>query len=141
MKTKLIRAGVKTMAVIGLGAGLLLIQPALAAGIRKAGTTVSSDDEDPAKKAKSKSRGFSSLNNSSVKIYPDIIRRMMHVVAKENQGREIDFFVFDMEGTLLHNYKMKPKDHIKIEGLAKGTYTYRVFSGDVETASGNFEIK
>ena len=65
----------------------------------------------------------------------------MHVVAKENEGKEVDFFVFNMQGTLMLNYKMKSGDHQRITGLSRGTYEYRVFSGDEETASGKFMIK
>jgi hypothetical protein len=97
-------------------------------------------EEDKPAKNKFRIKSFTSLNNSSVRIYPDIIKRDMHVVAKENK-KEIDFFVFDIEGTLLHHYKMKDKDHYKISGLARGTYIYRVFSGDIETAAGDFQIR
>ena len=77
-----------------------------------------------------------------VKIYPDIIKRAMHVIAREdNDGAPIEFFVFDLQGTLVQNSKMKQRDHLKITGLARGKYIYRVFSGDTETASGEFEIR
>ena len=102
------------------------------------------EKDKPAKKEKSKGKTkmtFSSLNNPSVKIYPDAWKRDMHVVAKDNNGKEINFFVFDLQGTLLHNYKMQPKDHNKISGLKRGTYVYRVFCGDEETASGKFDIR
>ena len=46
----------------------------------------------------------------------------MHVVAKDNDGQEISFFVFDLQGTLLQNFKMKGKDKQQITGLAKGRY-------------------
>jgi hypothetical protein len=136
----------KTKALIvamGLTAGLFVAQPAQA----KAKPYVSFEnidekkkpgEEEPAKAAKNVS---SSRNNNSVKIYPDIIKRKMHVVAKDNDGKEIDFFVFDLQGTLVQNFKMKEKDHMKIAGLARGKYVYRVFSGDEETASGQFEIR
>ena len=103
--------------------------------------------EDEPKKSKSTTTtnatatAGSSKNNESVRIYPDAIKRLMHVVAKENNGKEIDFFVFDLSGTIVQNFKMKEKDHIKITGLARGKYIYRVFAGDEETASGNFEIR
>jgi len=42
---------------------------------------------------------------------------------------------------LIENYKMKTRDHMKIRGLKKGFYVFRVFCGDEETASGNFEIQ
>lgn len=137
---------VKTIIALGLCSGLLLVQPASAIGkpFKKFSAGINLPEEDkPAKKNKSKSKtkAFASLNNSSVKIYPDVIKRDMHVVAKDNDGREIDFFVFDVEGTLVQHYKMKAKDHHKISGLARGTYQYRVFSGDEETAAGNFEIR
>jgi hypothetical protein len=65
----------------------------------------------------------------------------MHVVAKENEGKEIDFFVFDLEGTLMQHYKMENGDHEKLTALKRGKYIYRVFSGDEETATGEIEIR
>ncbi|MFM2337613.1 MAG: hypothetical protein RL115_806 [Bacteroidota bacterium] len=98
--------------------------------------------EDPAAKAnKKKRRSNTRLNNKAVKIYPDIIKREMHVVAKENNGKIVDFFVFDTEGAIVQQYKMSEREHKKITGLAPGKYTYRVFTGDTETTAGNFEIR
>ena len=120
--------------------GLLLMQPvfALATPNKKKAEVVKKDpsDDTPAKKGKATSK-----NNASVKIYPDPLKKIMHVVARQNKGKEVDFFVFDLEGTLVLNYKMKSKDHQRITGLPKGSYVYNVFSGDIQTASGNFEIK
>lgn len=100
------------------------------------------EEEKPLKKEKVKAtKTFTKLNNEAVKIYPDALKRDMHVVAKDNEGKAIDFFVFDLEGTLIHNYKMQPKDHNKLTGLKRGTYVYRVFCGDEETAAGKFEIR
>ena len=145
MKSKRRHRPAKTIIALSIGAGLLLTQPGFttAKPINNFGTLKNNPgEEEPAKKSRAKkSRLFSSRNNSSVKIYPDVVKRTMHVVAKENDGREVDFFVFDLQGTLIQNYKMKAKDHIRIEGLQRGSYVYRVFLGDEETASGNFEIK
>ncbi|HWC53922.1 MAG TPA: T9SS type A sorting domain-containing protein [Chitinophagaceae bacterium] len=119
---------------------LLLMQPvfALAAPVKKKAELLKNDpsEEKPAKKSKS-----SSKNNASVRIFPDPLKKIMHVVARQNKGKEVDFFVFDLEGTLVLNYKMKSKDHQRIVGLPKGSYVYNVFCGDIQTASGNFEIK
>src|SRR5512140_1894430 len=95
----------KTMLAM-LIASLLAFPPTFARG-----------GEDPVKKSKTKEKSFTSLNNQSVKIYPDPLTREMHVVAKDIAKRQIDFFVFDMQGTLLHNYRMKSRDHYKISGL------------------------
>lgn len=143
MKLNSTRKYFSMMLATGICAGVLFVQPTFAAGkILKATTANNPGEEEPAKKKeKGKTKTFASLNNSSVKIYPDALKREMHVVAKENDGKEIDFFVFDVQGTLVQNYKMKAKDHYKISGLERGTYLYRVFNGDEETASGKFDIR
>jgi hypothetical protein len=99
-------------------------------------------NEDPKeKKEAKKTKTSSSRNNNSVRIYPDILKRVMHVVAKDDEGKGIDFFVFDLEGTLIQHYKMKTGDHEKLAGLERGKYVFRVFSGDEETATGSFDIR
>ena len=101
-------------------------------------------EEEPVKKSKvktAKTKTAGSLRNNVVKIYPDILKREMHVVAKDNADAELDFFVFDIQGTLVQHHKMKADDHYRIAGLARGTYVYRVFDGDSETATGQFEIR
>jgi hypothetical protein len=135
----------KPVLALGLAAFLFMAQPAIAAG-KPFRNFIIEEEDKPAKKSKTKAKtkaktSFVSLNNSAVKIYPDVIKRDMHVIAKDNDGKEIDFFVFDVEGTLVQHYKMKEKDHTKLSGLKRGTYVYRVFSGDVEKATGNFEIR
>ena len=142
MKQTSIQQHLKTIFSVCVIAGMTTVQPVFAEGRPTKKFAINVNDpsnEKPAKKAKAKN--FTSLNNSAVKIYPDILKRDMHVVAKDNDGREIDFFVFDVQGTLVHHYKMKVKDHYRIAGLARGTYVYRVFKGDDETATGNFEIR
>lgn len=101
------------------------------------------DNEVPnEKKEVKKTTATTSRNNNSVKIYPDILKRVMHVVARDdNDGKGIDFFVFDVEGTLVNHYKMKSGDHEKLNDLKRGKYVFRVFSGDEETATGSFDIR
>jgi hypothetical protein len=123
----------------GICFSLLAIQPhpSVAAAKRRISTVEVKEDERPLKRAKINS----SRNNNAVKIYPDIIQKAMHVVAKGHDGKQIDFFVFDAEGTLLKHYKMKDGEHKKITGLERGKYIYHVFCGDEETASGKFDIR
>ncbi len=143
MKLQSTRKNLKTILTLGFSTGVFFAQPLLAIdnpSKSPLGITRNPGEEEPAKK-KAKARAFASHNNSSVKIYPDALKRDMHVVAKNNDGKVIDFFVFDVQGTLVQNYKMKAKDHYRISGLARGTYVYRVFNGDEETAAGKFEIR
>lgn len=97
------------------------------------------DEETPPKNKTAKT--FARLNNDAVKIYPDPITRSMHVVAKHKDKKVTDFFVFDLEGSLLQHLKMEPREREKISGLKRGIYIYRVFAGDEETAAGKFEIR
>ena len=144
MKLKFTRQSTKAILVLSMGVVLLLSQPCSAAEKSEGKFSLNKIDpteDKPLKKIKSHSGSFASHNNSSVKIYPDALKRTMHVIARENGGKEIGFFVFDLQGTLLKNYRMKPKDHYRISGLAKGSYIYRAFCGDDETAAGKFEIR
>jgi hypothetical protein len=105
--------------------------------------SVSANDENDSDRGKKKeaktTTGRFALNNKSVKIYPDLIRREMHVVSKEKN--ETVFFVFDLEGTLVINRPVKQGEHFKITGLNRGHYTFHLFEGDEEKASGKFEIR
>ena len=142
MKHKSVLFRTNALIALGMSAGLLMGHPTMAntpAATRKeAGKNPG--EEEPVKKQKS-NNAVSSRNNSVVKIYPDAFTRTMHVVAKENEEREVDFFVFDLNGTIIQHFKLKEKDHIRINGLARGKYIYRVFAGDEESANGNFEIR
>lgn len=126
----------RTLASLALVTGLLITQPMFA---YTDSTNNSPVNEEPV--AKGKSKNAASLNNASVKIHPDIIKREMHVVSKDNAGAEVDFFVFDLQGNIIQHYKMKPRAHYKMSGLKKGKYTYSVFLGDEETVSGNFVVR
>lgn len=117
---------------------LLVIQPFSS---QAAGDTPGEKEKATEKKAEARKAKSQSRNNNAVKIYPDALKRVMHVVAKENDGNQIDFFVFDLEGTLMQHYKMETGDHQKLTGLNRGKYVYHVFTGDEETATGDFEIR
>ena len=80
-----------------------------------------------------------SNKQKEVKIYPDLLKNVMHV--KNVETAKVDFFVFDSEGTIMVHYKMNEKDHKKINGLEKGSYTYQVFKNDEMSESGRIIIK
>lgn len=120
----------------------LLVMPyASMAGETRPGEDDKTKTEKAAEKTAKKAKTQSSRNNNAVKIYPDVLKRTMHVVAKENDVKEIDFFVFDLEGTLIKHYKMETGDRKTMSGLERGKYVYRVFAGDEESAAGEFEIR
>jgi len=72
---------------------LMLFQPgitSLASNAADSTKKIEPVKEEPAKKANI----ISSRNNKVVKIHPDIIKREMNVVAQENEGKVINFFIF-----------------------------------------------
>lgn len=95
-------------------------------------------DKDKRKKETKAAERFS-LNNKSVKIYPDAFKREMHVVSKEKTTTQ--FIVFDSEGEMVVNRSLKENEHIKLTGLKRGHYTFHLFDGDDEKATGKFEIR
>lgn len=121
--------------------GLILSQPALAESKPYISLGELKKGEKIPVKTKFKTKLFSSKNNSIVKIFPDFIKRDMHVIAKVNNKEELDFFVFDMNETLVFHKKMKAGDHECLKSFNKGKYIYRVFTGDEETAAGEFEFR
>lgn len=74
-----------------------------------------------------------------IKVYPDLLKKVIHV--KNVESEKVDFFVFDSEGTIIVHYKMDEKQHKKINGLEKGTYTYQVFKNDEMSESGKITVK
>lgn len=84
-------------------------------------------------------KGNTSRKQRNVRIYPDMLKRIMHV--KNIEEAPLDFFVFDLEGTLVRHYKMQEGDHKKIGGLDRGAYVYQVFKGDEMSESGKLNIK
>ena len=68
-----------------------------------------------------------------------MVKRVMHV--KNVVDQQVDFFVFDSEGTIMVHYKMSEKEHKKINNLDKGTYTYQVFKNDEMSESGKIIVK
>ena len=102
---------------------------------QKAVAALLEDDKNPAKREKTLKA------QSVVKIYPDAIRKAMHIVARQNTKKEIDFLVFDINGNMVLNYKMKAGDKKTINELKKGSYMYHVFCEDEYIATGKIEFR
>lgn len=93
------------------------------------------DDKKPAKREKS------FRNQNVVKVYPDIVKKEMHVIAKSNFEKEIEFMVFDINGNMVLNYKMKPGEKRTITELKKGSYMYHVFAEDEYLTTGKIVFR
>jgi hypothetical protein len=78
-------------------------------------------------------------NKKMVRVYPDMIKRMIHI--KSVEDTTLDFFVFDMHGSMIRYFKMQEGDHEKLTGLDRGAYVYQVFQKDVMSTSGKIMIR
>lgn len=77
----------------------------------------------------------------AIRIYPDIVKRTMHVISKDVNEGPVDFYVFALDGTMLTNHRLNPGDHVRIGELPRGTYVYEVFDGDEMSEKGKLDIK
>jgi hypothetical protein len=93
------------------------------------------DDKKPAKKE----RSF--RNQNVVKVFPDAIKKSMHIIIRSGSEKEIDFLVFDISGNMILNYKMRPGERRTISNLKKGEYMYHVFAEDEYLTTGKIEFR
>ena len=93
------------------------------------------DDKKPAKKEKA------FKNQTAVKIFPDAIKKAMHVVARSGNKKDIDFLVFDINGNMVLDYKMKAGERKTISDLKKGSYMYHVFADDEYLMTGKIVFR
>jgi hypothetical protein len=100
---------------------------------------ISRKNFDDGKKPSRKERSFK--NQNVVKIYPDVIKKTMHVVARSGNEKDIDFLVFDLNGNMVLNYKMKAGERKTISNLKRGSYMYHVFSDDEYLKTGKIEFR
>jgi len=93
------------------------------------------DDKKPARKE----RSFK--NQNAVKVFPDVVKKAMHVVARSGNKKEIEFLVFDINGNMVLNYKLKAGEKKTICDLTKGSYMYHVFAEDEYLMTGKIVFR
>jgi hypothetical protein len=93
------------------------------------------DDKKPTRKEKS------FKNQNSVKVFQDAIKRKVHIIARPDNKKEIEFLVFDINGNMVANYKMKAGDRKALSQLKKGSYMYHVFADDEYLTTGKIVFR
>ena len=76
----------------------------------------------------------------TVKLYPNPSLDGT-ITINSTSSEPLHFYVFDLEGTLLHRLALKGKEKTKITNLKKGTYTYDVFKNDESIEQGKIIVK
>jgi hypothetical protein len=139
MKQKKIGPSLLRPAVIASATIFCLSQTKSLAADNKTGISVNKHKFDDEKKPGKKVRSL--RNQNVVKVYPDALKKSVHVVAKSSNEKEIDFLVFDINGNMVLNYKMKAGEKKTITNLKKGEYMYHVFSNDEYLTTGKIEFR
>ena len=76
---------------------------------------------------------------NTIKLYPNPSPDG-RITVNSTISEPLHFYVFDLEGTLLHRIALKGKEQRKITNLKKGTYTYDVFKNDESIEQGKIIV-
>ena len=97
-------------------------------------------------------KGFSVQNNfsNSLKVRTDVFKNNVRLYPNPSPNGTITvnstvnvplhFYVFDLEGTLLHRLTLKGKEQKTITNLERGTYMYDVFKNDESIEQGKIIV-
>lgn len=120
--------------------GTLLI--ALLAGATVTGMHQSKTVADVANQpvAMAKAKAPESLKKEVVRLYPNPSYNGT-VTISSNSEKPLHFYVFDLEGTLLHQFILKDKSKQTIHNLKKGTYVYDAFLNDEGIDHGSIRVR
>ncbi|HVZ56452.1 MAG TPA: hypothetical protein VG870_07320 [Chitinophagaceae bacterium] len=121
--------------------GLLLTTTVQTAGAHADLPRRSGSRNDPGRLGVPVRKSSSKRKNNIVKVVNDPSKRIVQVIVKDIADKTVDFYVFDLEGTLLINYKLKSREKKTIKTLEKGDYVYNAFYGDEETDAGRIVIR
>jgi hypothetical protein len=135
MKTK--RTNYKKKLLVPAGALCIMLSTSAHANTNHKNTL---GDKNTANR-KHNSKPQDSKKNNIVRVMQDASKKLIHVTVKDIADKTVDFFVFDLEGTLVINYKLRSKEKKTIKNLKKGEYVYNAFFGDEEADAGNIEIR
>ncbi|MES2881138.1 MAG: T9SS type A sorting domain-containing protein [Bacteroidota bacterium] len=57
------------------------------------------------------------------------------------EGQKLHFYIFDLEGTLVHQSVLKNREKNIVQHVEKGIYTYTVFANDESIEEGKLIVK
>jgi hypothetical protein len=80
------------------------------------------------------------IKKDAVKLYPNPTSNGMITISSDTTAT-LHFYVFDVEGTLLHQVVLKDKQKHTIHQLKKGMYVYDAFLNDESIEHGKIIVK
>ena len=79
------------------------------------------------------------VSKNNVRLYPNPSPNGT-ITVNSTVNEPLYFYVFDLEGTLLHRITLKGREQKTITNLEKGTYTYDVFKNDESIEQGKIIV-
>ena len=79
------------------------------------------------------------VSKNNVRLYPNPSPNGT-ITVNSTVKESLHFYVFDLEGTLLHRITLKGKEQKTIKNLERGTYTYDVFKNDESIEQGKIIV-
>jgi hypothetical protein len=87
---------------------------------------------------------------SESKYKPETKKNVVKLYSKKEKGtviitshrqQDVQIYIFDLEGTIMHQGILRNKEKTKISSLEKGVYTYTIFANDESVEEGKLIIK
>lgn len=85
-------------------------------------------------------KSATSTKKEAIKLYPNPSTDG-RITISSNRTETLHFYVFDLDGTLLHQVVLKDKQKKTIENLKTGIYVYDAFLNDEGIVHGNIIVK
>jgi hypothetical protein len=83
----------------------------------------------------------SKTKKNIVRLYPNPTWDGNLSISSNTLSGRVHFYVFDLEGTMIHQVELKDKQKHKINNLRKGIYLYDVFVNDTSIEQGRIVVK
>ena len=80
-----------------------------------------------------------SVSRNNVRLYPNPSPNGT-ITVNSTVNEPLHFYIFDLEGTLLHRITLKGKEQKTITNLERGTYMYDVFKNDESIEQGKIIV-
>jgi len=76
-----------------------------------------------------------------INIDPNPSHGLVHVENTSKEIKEVQFYVFDLDGVMIENLRLVTNERKKINELNKGTYLYEVFNKDESIERGKIVVE
>ena len=87
------------------------------------------------------------LQRKEVTVTKDVVKLFPNptytgsISVSNNGAGELHFYIFDLDGTMIHQSVLKQKQKRTVSELQKGVYVYDVFKDDVSIENGKIVVK